>query len=55
MISIEEAVQTLLDVARGTYSPGASYSCVKEFTQDFPNREPRPFVPDGPIKQIGGS
>ena len=55
MISVEEAVQTLYDVAKGTYAPSASYSCVKEFTQDFPNREPKPFVLDGPLKQIGGS
>ena len=55
MITADEAVQTLLDVAQGKYISSASYSCIKEFTQAFPKKDPGPFIPDNLPKQYGGS
>ena len=52
MISVDEAIQPLLNVAQGTYTPGASHSCIREFIETFPKQEPPAFIPDGLPRQL---
>ena len=53
MITSDEAVQVLLDVCKGKYQHGASYSEVKHFTPSFPKKPAREFIPDKSLKRIG--
>lgn len=55
MITTDEAVQTLLDIAQGEYVQRLSYTCVKEFTLSFPKKDQLAFVPDSLPIQIGAS
>jgi len=52
MLTAEEAVEYLLEVARGEYSENKSYTCVKEFKISYPNTEKPAFVPDGLPRQV---
>jgi hypothetical protein len=52
MITAEEAIEFLIEVARGEYSENKSYTCVKEFKVSYPSSEKPAFVPDGLPMQI---
>ncbi len=46
MITEDEAVVPLYEVAQGPFPKSASYSCVQTFALSFPTKDLKPFVKD---------
>ena len=55
MITADEALNALYEIAKGNYTESKSYSCMKSFTPSFPVKDKPPFVLDGMPRQIGGN